>query len=322
MIKTFAYTLAVLLLLAPMIAAEEGSGGQPGVFREVKLGGRASAMGGAYTALGEGGMGFLYNSAGPAQTRKSTFAFSYRTMKLDRRLGFASFTIPAREEASLSLFWLYAGSKSLAARDDQGYLTGDDISWNENMLGANFSKQFGKMYTIGAKIYYAQNNIADVNAYTAGVDFGALGKFDIRKTPLKPIFPLLRVGLAVENIGANYRWTTTNYWNTAGETQGSTFKEPFPVNYRIGLALEQPSSYVLAADFEMDSKSVFRTSLGGEINVNRAIALRAGLDDAHPTFGFGLLKVMSSFAMKVDASYLLDKVGEGDDLLISFDLIF
>ncbi|MEZ5358338.1 MAG: UPF0164 family protein [Candidatus Zixiibacteriota bacterium] len=322
MVKTLAYTIIALLLFASMIAAEEGSGGQPGAFRDLKLGGRASAMGGAYTALAEGGMGFLYNSAGPAQSRKNTFAFTYRAMHLDRRLGFASYTLPAKEQASLSLFWLYAGTKSLKARDAQGYETGDEISWNENMLGVNFSKQFGKMYVIGAKIFYAQNNIASINAYTAGVDFGALGKFDMRRTPLESVFPLLRVGLSAENIGANYRWTTTNYWNTAGQDQGSTFEETFPVNFRLGLALEQPNSYVLAADFEVDTKSDFRTNLGGEYSINRALSLRAGLDDAHPTFGLGLFKIMRAFAMKVDVSYLLDKVGEGDDVLVSFDLVF
>lgn len=322
MLKTIVYTLVVVMLLPLMLAAEDGSGGQPGTFRDLKLGGRASAMGGAYTALAEGGMGFLYNSAGSAQSRKNLFAFSYRAMHLDRRLGFVSYTIPAREQASLSLFWLYAGTKALTGRDNQGYETGENISWSENMLGANFSKQFGKMFSFGAKVFYAQSSIANINAYTAGVDFGGLGKFDMRKTFFGKYLPLLRVGLSTENIGANYRWTTTDYWTTQGQSQGSTFEESFPVNFRLGLALEQPNKYVLSADFELDTKSVFRSNFGGEINLNRMIALRAGLDDAHPTFGFGLFKVMSGFGMKIDMSYLLDKVGEGDDLLISFDLIF
>ncbi len=322
MLKITIFSFIALLLFPLMAAAEDGSGGQPGDFRQLKLGGRAAAMGGAYTAIAEGGMGFLYNSAGPAQSRKNTFSFSYRAMQLDRKLGFASFTLPAREQASLSLFWLYAGTSDLAVRNNMGFETGESIGWNENMLGIDFSKQFGRNYTIGTKIFYAQNNIANLNAYTAGVDFGALGKFDIRKVFVGSLFPLMRVGLTVENLGANYKWTTSNFWTTQGRTQGATFEETFPINYRIGLALEQPNRYVLAADFEADSKSRIRTNVGGEYNVNKTIALRAGLDDSSPTFGAGIFKIMGDFAMNVDISYMLEKAGEGNDLLISFDVIF
>ena len=321
-------TLFVILILAVLLplslqAGSDGKGGQPGTFRDMNIGGRPSAMGGAYTAIAEGGMGFLYNSAGPAQSRKNFFSFSYRAMQLDRKLGFASFTLPAREMASLSLFWLYAGTSDLDSRDNMGnIISGESIGYNENMLGANFSKLFGRNILIGAKVFYAQNNIANINAYTAGVDFGILGKFDMRRTPLKSVLPLLRLGLTAENFGANYKWTTSNYWTTQGKSQGATYEESFPINYRFGLALEQPDRYVLAADLEVNSKSIARTHFGGEYGINRTLMLRAGLDDMHPTFGAGIFKIMNGFAMKIDVSYLLDKVGEGDDVLFSFDVFF
>ncbi|MCK5127082.1 MAG: hypothetical protein KAR42_12585 [candidate division Zixibacteria bacterium] len=322
--KAFVIILTIGLLLPLSVqAGTDGSGGQAGNFRELKLGGRASALGGAFTAMAEGGMGFLYNSAGSAQSRKHYASFSYRALKLDRRIGFASFTMPAKEQASLSLFWLHAGTSPLESRDRQGFIIdGEDISYSENMFGINFSKKFANTLLIGAKVFYAQNNIANINAYTAGVDFGALSRIDLRRTFLRPVFPLLRFGATVENLGANYKWTTTKYWNTVGRSQGATFEESFPIKYRLGLALEQPNRYVLAADFEVSSRSIVKTHLGGEYSLNKALALRAGLDDSHPTFGAGLFKLMGDFAMKIDIAYLMDKAGEGDDVLISFDIVF
>ncbi len=67
---------------------------------------------------------------------------------------------------------------------------------------------------------------------------------------------------------------------------------------------------------------MLKTHFGGEYNVNRNLMLRAGLDDFNPTFGFGLFKRMEEFAVMIDLSYLFDKAGEGDDVLVSFDVVF
>ena len=65
-----------------------------------------------------------------------------------------------------------------------------------------------------------------------------------------------------------------------------------------------------------------KTHFGGEYTHRRLLSLRAGLDDMHPTFGAGILKRFEGFALKIDLSYMTDKVDEGDDVLISFDVIF
>ena len=75
-------------------------------------------------------------------------------------------------------------------------------------------------------------------------------------------------------------------------------------------------------DFEVNTVSTFVTHFGGEYRLYKELALRAGLDDLHPTFGAGLYKRMGDLAIGVDISYLTDKVDEGDDFIISFDFVF
>lgn len=323
--KIFVIYCLVFVLALPLsaLAGSDGKGGQPAAFLDLNIGGRPAAMGGAYSAVAEGGIGMLYNPAGIAQSSKHSFAFSYRAMHLDRRLGYASFILPARDQASLGFHWLYAGTSSLEERDNQGnILPGDGISYNENLIGIDFAKQFGQFLLAGGKVFYVQNNIAGINSYTVGIDLGMMAKLDMRKTFLRNVFPLFRAGLVAKNLGATYKWTTTDYWRTRGQDQGAAVEENFPVNFRPGIAFEKPNAYLLAADIEFTDASVIKTHLGGEYTYRRMYSIRAGLDDMHPTFGAGLLKRFDGFAIKVDLSYLADKVDEGDDFLISFDVIF
>lgn len=316
-------TVVFLLALAQMSAAEDGNGGQPGAFMDLTLGARPAALGGAFTALAEDGIGHFYNPAGSAQSRKNDVTFSYRAMHLGRRLGMTSISIPAREQARLSLFWVHAGTSDLEARDEQGIiLSGNSVSYKENMIGMNFSKGFIPELLLGGKVYYLQNNMSNINANTIGADFGALVKLDMRKTFMAGVFPLLQFGLTAERIGATYKWVTTSFWQSYGRERGAAVDEKFPVVYRGGVALRNPYNYLLAFDIEASTASIVKTHIGAEYSLNRNITFRAGLDDMHPTAGFGLLKRMDKIAIRIDLSYLTDKVGEGDDVLVSFDLIF
>jgi len=324
MMKATALWIALLLVIAPaVLSAADGNGGQPAAFRDLKIGGRASALGGAYTAIAEGGVGHMYNPAGIAQTRMYEFSFAYRAMHLDRRLGYASLAVPAKENARLALNWLYAGSPDLESRDEMGVvIPGGNISYGENLIGVTFAKRFLPQLMVGGKLFYAQNNVADVSAYTVGIDVGILTKLDARRTFLKSLFPLFQAGLAVENLGASYRWTTQDYWQAHGRETGATVDESFPANFRVGAALVQPEKYLVSGDFEVSTVSLVKTHFGAEYTINRTLALRAGLDDLHPTFGAGFFKLVNKVGMRVDVSYLMDKVGEGDDVLFSFDVMF
>lgn len=323
LMKNYLALVSILILAQSIAAGSDGKGGQPGVFRELALGGRASAMGGAFTAIAEGGAGFVYNPAGGAQSSKYAVSFSYRVMQLDRRLGYAAINIPAKEEAALSIHWTFSGTADLESRDEQGYvIDGNDISQSENFLGVSFSKVVIPQLILGLRAFYVQNNIGNINAYTAGADLGALAKIDIKKTFLGKIFPVFRAGFTAKNIGASYKWTTTDFWRSYGREQGTTVSEDFPVYYRMGVGLEKNQRYLFTADTELNSASMFKTHIGGEYNVNPDLALRSGLDDWHPTFGIGLNKQLSDFNIAVDISYMFEKVGEGNDFLVSFDVIF
>lgn len=315
--------LIAITLIPAFCLGETGSGGRAGAFRDLSLGGRPSALGGAYTALASGGIGHLFNPAGPAMEHHWDVALSYRAMKLDRRLGYASVTIPARERACLSFNWIYAGTKALASRDDQGnVIAGENISYAENLFAVNFSKEFAPRFYLGGKAFYVQNNLANLNAYTVGVDAGALCKIDMTKTFFGRFFPLLQAGVSAQNMAATYRWNTAKYWQEHGYPDGASLDEKFPLIFRGGVAAIKLDHYLLTTDMEVNTSSRFVTHFGGEYTIARILSLRTGLDDLHPTFGAGLFHKFDKYAVWVDMSYLTDKVDEGDDFMVSFDIVF
>lgn len=315
--------LILLMGFCSIAMAGGNSGGQPGNFRDLALGGRPSAMGGAYCAVATGGIGHLYNPAGAAQSRRRDVSFSYRVMKLDRRLGWANLTLPAREYSALSISWLFTGTAKLESRDQQGnIIAGEDFSSSENMLGFNFAKQFSRILILGGKAYYLQHSIAGISAYTVGIDVGGLARIDMKSTAVAEYLPLIQTGLSVENIGASYRWTTNEFWQGRGYDRGASIDEKIPTTFRGGTAFIRPGRYLLAIDAEINTLSRFRTHVGGEYLFYKMMALRAGLDDSRPTFGLGLTKELKRFVATIDISYLTDKVGEGDDFMVSFDFVF
>jgi hypothetical protein len=144
----------------------------------------------------------------------------------------------------------------------------------------------------------------------------------MRGTFLASAFPLMQIGVVAENLGANYRWSTDEYWESQGQERGASVTETFPANFRAGVAFNQPDKYILSGDLEVNTASMVKTHLGGEYIYKRTLSMRAGLDNWHPTFGVGVFKRFSGFAVWIDLSYLTDKVGEGDDILVSFEVVF
>lgn len=316
------FVLTVLLLTCPSFGAD-GKGGQPGAIRDLSIGGRPAAMGGAFAAIAEGSIGHLFNPAGLAQTRRYGGAFAYRAMHLDRRLGYAAVTIPAKENATLGFSWLYAGTADLEARNDQGYvIPGEVIGHSENLIAVTFAKRFGPRLLLGGKLFYIQNNIANLNAYTVGVDLGGMYPLPVKQPFLKRYVPLVQMAMVVQNLGANYRWVTGKYWEGRGVERGASVDEAFPTVFRPGLAFLYPGKYTAAIDLEMTTASMIKSHFGVEYTPHRLLALRAGLDDMHPTMGIGLFKRFDKIGLWIDLAYLTDKVGEGDDLLISLEMVF
>lgn len=288
--RLLAVILGYSLALIPAVSLAAEDGGYVGAPVQWGVGARPVAMGGAFAAVAEGPTGFWWNPAGIAQVRVNGLEAAWRSMSFDRQAGYLAYLHPfSKDDAAMALGWIYAGVADLYEYDEDGQ-QGGKLSNYTNAATFTFARRFTPELSIGVTLRYIQQNIANVNAYTVGFDFGAHIRF-VRdwyigqtKIPMSKI----RLGAAVQRIGQKYPWSTGKYWVRQGKT-GSSADERFPLIARTGVAASLLSDRALLTfDSEFNQKQSARLHVGVEGKPYSSIALRVGLDNGHPTFGAGL----------------------------------
>lgn len=282
--------LVAVVLAGNGTARAANDGGYAGSPVQWGVGARAVAMGGAYTALAEGATGFAWNPAGITQIRRNAVEAAWRTMSFDRRAGYLAFLHPfSREEAAMAFGWVYSGVGNLYEIDLNG-TPGGQISDYTNAATFTFARRFTPALALGVNLRYVQHNIANINAYTVGFDLGAHIRLGIDRKAGEGNIPVSRVrlGVVIQRINQKYPWNTSKYWVHQNETGGSSFDERFPLIIRTGAAVNLwRERALISVDGEFSDKQAARLHVGGEGRPYPTLALRAGLDGRHLTFGAG-----------------------------------
>lgn len=318
-----AVVLGLVCGLGVVSASAADDGGYAGAFLRLDIDPRAAALGGAYAALAEGPAGFHYNPAGPAWARKRMVDASYRKMSFDRRFGSVAVLWTLRNEAAVVGSWVHAGVGDVFERDLEGGI-GDDIGESNNSLSFTFAKQFTPFLSLGINLRYVQMNIALVNAYTVGFDFGALVALSQKQFSLGGPKGLtdLRVGLVVERINYKYPWNTRDYWVTMNET-GQSFEERWPLNFRGGVSASVYERHViLATDVEINEKSGPQFHAGAEILPHKSLAVRGGINDGNLTAGVGILAPLNRNMLVVNYAFLMTDDIIDNEHVLSFGVRF
>ena len=315
--------LSGLFLFTAVLARAGDEGGYAGAFLRLDIGARVAGMGGAFVAVAEGPAGFHYNPAGPAWVTERMAEVTYRKMSFDRRYGFAGVLIPLRKEAAIVGSWVHAGVADVFERDGEGGL-GDEINESNNAIGFTFAKRFTPFLSLGTNLRYVQKNIANLNAYTVGFDFGLL--IHVPNSSLSIGGPKgltdLRLGLAVERINYKFPWNTYDYWVQKGET-GQSFEERWPINIRTGMAVcAYEQQVTLAVDVEVNQESGSLFHAGLEVVPHSLLVLRGGMNGKHFTAGAGVKATVGRTALLVDYAFASTDEFINDEHLISIGVRF
>lgn len=319
--------VSLILLTVGSVTGQEGKAGYAGAFFYVPIGARPTAMGGAYTAISDDGGGALFNPAGLANIKRMMFSTSYRVMKLDRVLGYASLLVPAKGDAAIGVHWLYAGDKNLAARDHEGRELGFDISKNDHVIAIVFAKRFEKLFSAGIKINYMQSSFVDLSAFAVGFDFGMMfylsELMDRESRDLAPVQDI-RGGFTVKYLGAKYRWNSENFVLTNSNFGDPRLQEDkIPLEVALGLSARfLDRSLLLATDIKKNEKQSPFFHAGAEYLPKKDIALRGGYSAGRLTAGAGYIFSLGKNSLAIDYAFSTDKADEGSEHIFSFDLLF
>ncbi len=303
----------ILMIFCSTTSAETGDGGYAGPFLQPGFGARALGMGGAFVAVADDATGGFFNPAGLVQITKRTFGTFYRKMTLNRRLSYIVYNQPVRDEATIALAWINAGVGDVMGRDRDGNIT-EEISNYQNAVQLFFGRKVLEQLSVGLGIEYIQYNLSNINAYGIGFGFSVFGR------PIQK----LRLGLAVENLGMKYSWTSGEYWKSHDPNLlGSSVTEKFPVNVRAGASyLLHKDRILFSTEFDKNEKQNVKIHLGVEGWALENVAGRIGYDRGSLTFGLGLRHKIQSAVLGFDYAFIFSRVGDDADHLISLQFEF
>ncbi|RME29557.1 MAG: hypothetical protein D6800_02510, partial [Candidatus Zixiibacteriota bacterium] len=276
-----AVLLTVLLVPFVPVHAGAGDGGYPGAFLQLATGARPAGMGGAYLGISDDGAASLYNPSGVATIPRPIISSAYRAMQLDRTLGYVAALFPVQGDAALGLSWLYAGSGTVAERDADGVVTGNDFYLNQHQFSIIFAKRFERYISVGADFSFLLARFPEVEANSVGFDLGAMLYVDQlinrEKRDLLPIQDI-KIGLTVKNLAKKLSWNSEKYnlvrtTNGVGKVQDDTF----PIEVGLGgSARFFDRKLLLDVDVMKNEKQDPVARLGGEYFVTPRFALRSG----------------------------------------------
>lgn len=309
------------------LTAEDGDGGYAGTFLQIPIGGRPAAMGGTYISLANDGAGVFYNPGGIGNIRKKLLATSYRSMALDRTLGYVSFILPTQRNSVLGFNWLYAGSGTVEARNSDGDKLGFDVTQNNHAFSAVFAKRFEKLVSAGFKATYLHSTFAEMSSFSVAFDVGfTFYLSQLFKRDKRDLMPVqdIQAGLVIKNLAAVYRWNNEDYYiEHSTDVFGSEQEDKVPMEVGLGSSARFfNKKLLLAVDLIKREHQSFKVSSGGEYYITPKFALRSGITSNYFSAGAGFVFNVGNQILAIDYAFSSEKVDEGSEHIFSFDLLF
>jgi hypothetical protein len=248
-----------LSIAFPLQASGPGTTG--GSVLKIPVGARAIAMGEAYTAQADDVSSLYWNPAGLAIMNQSQAAFMYDKSYDDMAFSHAAVATPLESGAlGASLSYLSYGKIS-------GYTDGDAPTGDINAysgvatLGAAW---LGENWSAGVNAKGIQGQLADVKATGFATDLGLNLIY-----PKEVMTGTLRLGAVVKNLGTGLKYIQE--------------KDPFPTEWRVGLAAVQMMNRRLSfsADYGKATDNDAAIYAGAEYWILPFLALRGGYAADH-----------------------------------------
>ncbi|MFB6345497.1 MAG: PorV/PorQ family protein, partial [bacterium] len=234
----------------------DGAGTVGASFLRTKAGPRASAMGGAYTALADGGYGMYWNPAGMSRLRSSTFSATHQEQLFEVKNELMSVAIPmgSAHTMGISTRFLYTQYQFRTERQDKSTFTNYNASLAGNYA---YGHRTGLAWGIGVKAI--QEKLANIRANSFAVDGGI--HYQSPRTPLK-------LAAVVQNVGPEIKFIEEG--------------DPLPRTFRAGWAYDfylWERRLTFSNDvIYFQPEDITTSSLGLEFKPYPFIALRSGYE--------------------------------------------
>jgi hypothetical protein len=292
-----ALILSIFLLVGPVAGLwAKGAGTSGAIILDQPGGARASGMGLAYTAVG-GEIGVLnYNPAGLISLSRREVSFSYQR-------GLANDTFMSLLYGQPSPLGVFGGGFSYYTVGDIELMDLEGNEWTvkaeqDFVIVLGFAREFLENLPMGINLKIISSKLVEVeNATAFAVDLGGL---------YYPAFKGLNIGLAIRNLGTNFKYID-------GE-------DPLPLTISLGSAYQRSfgkQKILLSIDFPYQVyEQLVTPAIGFEFDwremIQGRIGYRFNIDDTGLTLGMGityrnyLINYALSLADKLESAHRIN----------------
>jgi long-subunit fatty acid transport protein len=276
-------TAVVGLLLSNVNIANAGPGVTGAQFLKIEPSARSTAMGGAYSAVGNDTDSIYYNPAGLANLKSREFSATYVQYIQDITYGFTGGALPLGESSAIGAGVTFLSVSNLEKRSvTSDSLTPDSLFGATDMaLTLSYAHSVGDGLNLGTNVKLINQSIESVSAGTVAVDFATFYKMN----------DYFSVALNLQNIGNGIKFVEE--------------VDLLPANLKLGISYVSSSKLTLACDvnnYLVDEK--LYACLGMEYWLNDTIAIRAGYKSGYDTESLG-----SSTGIGVGLGIMLSGLG-------------
>ena len=307
-------TLWLILLLIFSLVSADNIGGYAGGFLRIGTTARSLAMGGGLTAAIDNGFAANNNPASLAFIVKRRVTVLHHFLPMDRFFVSSSFATHLPPSAGVGLALIGAGVDNIDGRDGSGQHT-KTLSTSEYAAYISFANELIPGISIGINVKVLYHTLVAGKTITGkgtGIDVGLL----IHR------FEKLDLGIVLQDFNAKYAWNTSKLY----EEKGGAYEEKFPMQIRLGFSYH-PGIFEVNGDYTFfyngDVVISQRLRAGGEYQIMKEVAIRAGIDNFLPAVGGGInYSLLKRDDTYVDYALRLGRAGEGLSHIFTYVFTF
>lgn len=310
--------IIIAFVLAGTVFPQTKVGTTVANFLTIPVGPRASAMGGAFTAVANDATSAFWNPAGLSRMPRNEFTASTAEWLVSSRTNWVGigFKFDDDNAIGISVNQLDYGQEEITTVQQQNG-TGQYWSASDLAVSLSYARNLTDRFSIGASFKYISENIYDVSATGFGVDVGLLFYTQLEG---------LSLGMNISNFGTEMQLdgksllqpidvdpaNAGNNSNISGQLLTEAWS--LPLTFSVGLAYDafknEDWKLTLATDVLIPNNQTTYGNAGMEITYANLISLRGGYnsiakEDAQEglTAGVGIQYDFGSFFAKFDYSY-------------------
>ncbi len=315
-----AFALTGMLCCASLLPAQSKVGTTAAQFLGIGVGQRATAMGGAFVALGSDVSTIYWNPGAFSRAGRSQILFSHTAWLVNTNFNWAGLQIDldGTNAIGISLTQLGYGDDEPVTTVTQPEGTGERWGAQDLCIALSYARNLTDRFSIGGSAKYVQQKIWNESASAFALDVGLLYITG---------FNGLRIGMSISNFGTDLTLDGKDLIqpidldpgdlgnNASIPSKLKTDAWSLPLFFRVGVAMDVVKSetfrVTLATDAVRPSDNTEALNLGGEIAYNEMFFVRGGYkslfrpdSEEGLTLGAGLqYRLFSDTDVAVDYTY-------------------